>query len=92
MDNKIFIQNLSKRIGRPAEETNALVQALSQLMTEVGNDLDSIAIPGFGTFTTAKEDEHIQVDEKDNSRMIIPPSITMSFQPSVVLRKKLMNR
>ena len=49
---------------------------------------DSVAIPGFGTFQSVKTDEHIDTDN-EGRRMLIPPSITVEFKSSVVLRKSL---
>ncbi|WP_367949941.1 HU family DNA-binding protein [uncultured Duncaniella sp.] len=46
-------------------------------------------MPGFGTFITIKNDENVITDTESGRRTIVPPSIKMHFQPSVVLRKKL---
>ena len=89
MDNKTFTSRLANTLGRSPEETVTLTDALAKLMTELGGELDSMAIPGFGTFTPVKADETVVTDEATGKRTLMPPSITMHFQSSVLLRKKL---
>lgn len=89
MDYKTLNGRLAQTLGRPADETATLTDALAKLMTELGGELDSMAVPGFGTFTPVKTDETIVTDEATGVRTLIPPAITLHFQPSVLLRKKL---
>lgn len=89
MDNKTFISRLAKRLNREPAEIATLAEGLCNVFIEVGNDLDSVAVPGFGTFKSSKRDEIIVVDEATGKRTLLPPAIIMEFQPSIVLRKKL---
>lgn len=89
MDSKTFNSHLAKALKRTPDETATLIDAFSKLMVETGSELDSIAIPGFGTFATVKTDESIVTDSESGRRTLMPPSIKMIFQPSVVLRKKM---
>lgn len=89
MDNKAFNSRLAKMIKRSSEETATITDALGKLMAEIGTELDSVAVPGFGTFVTVKTDESVITDPETGRRTLVPPSIRMHFQPSVVLRKKL---
>lgn len=89
MDSKTFNTRLAKMLRRSPEETATLTDAFSKLMAETGSELDSVAIPGFGTFSTVKTDESVVTDAATGHRTLLPPSIRMSFQPSVVLRKKM---
>lgn len=89
MDNKTFINRLAKRLNRESAEITTLAEGLCNVFIEVGNELDSVAIPGFGTFKSTKRDELIVTDEATGKRKLLPPVITMEFQPSIVLRKKL---
>ncbi|MDE6494857.1 MAG: HU family DNA-binding protein, partial [Duncaniella sp.] len=68
-----------------------LSDGLCTAFTEYGDDRDSIAIHGFGTFKAEKTDERIETDAETGRRMLYPPKIEMTFRPSVVLRKKLNN-
>lgn len=89
MDNKTFTSRLAKRLDREPGEVATLIEGLCNVFKEVGNNLDSVAIPGFGTFKSSKKDEMIVLDEATGERTLFPPVITMEFQPSIVLRKKL---
>lgn len=89
MDNKAFITRLSKRLNREPSEVSTLVEGLSVIFREAGSELDSIAVPGFGTFKSAKDEEKVVTDETTGERTLYPPVIHMDFQPSIVLRKKL---
>lgn len=89
MDSKTFNTRLAKMLRRSPEETATLTDAFGKLMAETGTELDSVAVPGFGTFSTVKTDESVVTDPSTGRRTLMPPSIRMSFQPSVVLRKKM---
>lgn len=80
---------MSKRLNRDKAEVSTLVEGLAVVLREAGSDLDSIAVPGFGTFKSVKTEEKIVADEATGERTLLPPSITMEFQTSIVLRKKL---
>lgn len=90
MDNKQFITKLGKRLNRENSEVTTLVEGLCRVFKECGSELDSVAVPGFGTFKSIKKDEIIVTDEATGKRTLLPPSINLEFTPSIVLRKKLM--
>lgn len=71
--------------GRVGQMLAATVRAL----TDSCASLDSVAIPSFGSFIPDKQDEHIESDRSDNSRVLVPPCIDVQFRPSVVLRKSI---
>ncbi len=89
MDSKTFTARLSKALGCDHQHASAMTAALTAAIAEAGAELDSAAIPGFGTFQAVKTDEHITVDPVSGERLLVPPAITMHFLPSVVLRKKM---
>lgn len=89
LDNKTFITRLSKRLNREPAEVSTLVEGLCVVIREAGADLDSIAVPGFGTFKSSKTEERVVTDEASGERTLLPPAIALEFQPSIVLRKKL---
>lgn len=49
---------------------------------------NSVAIPGFGTFSPEKADEYVKADDSGR-RLLMPPAIIVNFKPSVVLRNRL---
>ncbi len=89
MDNKVFVNTLAGEIGRDAKDVATLVEGLSVIFREKCSGMDSIAIPGFGTFQPVKKDETIIVDETSGKRTLLPPSITLEFKPSALMKKHL---
>ena len=89
MDMKQIVATLSKKMGREPNDIIALIDGLSAIIKDKCGALDSIAIPGFGTFIPLKENEKITTDLSTGKRMLLPPQISLQFQPSTILRKKL---
>lgn len=89
MDARTFNARLAKTLGCEPAEAASLIEGLSNVFVREAEELNSIAIPGFGTFTAIKKDEEIITDPETGERTLTPPSITMGFQTSVVLRKKI---
>ena len=86
---KQIVATLSKKMGREPNDIIALIDGLSAIIKDKCGALDSIAIPGFGTFIPLKENEKITTDLSTGKRMLLPPQISLQFQPSTILRKKL---
>lgn len=89
MDNKLLLEMLSKRMERSNVDMNKLIDAFITTVKECCGELDSIAIPGFGTFEAKKRLERIVVNPGTGKRMLIPPKITISFKPSSLLKAKI---
>ncbi len=89
MDNKALLDTVAERINRDAEDVNKLVDALISVVKTRCGELDSIAVPGFGTFETKKKLERVVVNPTTGKRMLIPPKIVLSFRPSALLKNKL---
>lgn len=89
MEHKALLHSLSAAIGRDTKDTAALLESLSAVIKERLSDMDTIAIPGFGEFEPVKEDEHIVTDQATGERMLIPPSISVRFNPSSLLKRKI---
>ena len=89
MDNKQIVATLSKKMGRDPKDISALIDGLSAIIKDRCGELDTIAIPGFGSFVPLKEDEKIITDLSSGKRILLPPQISLQFQPSTKLRKTL---
>lgn len=81
-------EHIAEKTGMDSQKTQLLLEALSKSLSRHSHDLDSVAIPGFGTFITQKIEEELRNDLATGRQMIFPPAIELSFKPSVVLRKK----
>ena len=89
MDNKQLQETLAKRMGRDNADISKLLEALVTTIKDRCRELDSIAIPGFGTFEAKKKLERIVVNPGTGKRMLVPPKITLSFKPSALLKSKI---
>ncbi|MCM1520276.1 MAG: HU family DNA-binding protein [Lachnoclostridium sp.] len=89
MDYKQFISRLSTFNETTPAATTVLADRLVSLLKENASRLDTVAIPGFGSFVTEKTDEQVITDPSTGKRTLMPPAITMTFKPSILLRKKL---
>lgn len=87
-----FMDKLNEKIaaitGIDSDTVSQVSSAIPKVLTQLCLDGDSVAIPGFGTFSAVKTDEYIDVDE-DGRRWLRPPHIDIAFRTSVVLRKKV---
>ncbi len=91
MENKELVEKISEKLGRSKGDVNKLLEALSDVVRERCGDLDSIAIPGFGTFEAKKKNERVMVNPSNGKRMLVPPRISMNFKVSNVLKTRLKN-
>lgn len=88
MDNQnTIIQALAEKLGRTQSDTETLLSALAGELTKSLSDLKTVAIPGFGSFSAGKENEHIAVDLSTGKRILMPPSIVVEFKPGSRLLK-----
>lgn len=90
MESKQLVSIVSQKLSRDQKDINALIEALAATLREKCGNMDSVAIPGFGTFVPIKEEEKISTDLSTGKRILLPPQISLTFQPSVILRKKLL--
>lgn len=89
MDNKSLVTELAKRIDKNPKEVSLLIDGFISVLKDKCEDMDSIAIPGFGTFESKKKLERIVVNPSTGKRMLIPPKISLAFKPSAILKSKL---
>lgn len=89
MDNKRLQDTIAKRMGRSNADVAKLMDALVTTIKERCGELDSIAVPGFGTFEAKKKLERIVVNPGSGKRMLVPPKITLTFKPSTLLKTKI---
>ena len=50
MDNKKLVETLATKLGRSADDINKLQEGLAGVLRTRCGDLDSVIVPGFGTF------------------------------------------
>lgn len=91
MDYKQFRKTLAEKLGRSTSDIDALVEGLSVTVRHACSDLDSVAVPTFGTFAPVKHKEEVVKDLSTGKRVLVPPEITIEFRPGGMLLKRLRN-
>lgn len=86
---KNYVAEIAAASGCSKEDVEKIVDIIPSSMARMCQELDSIAIPGFGSFVTEKFNERIECDESTGIKKLYPPQIVMRFRPSVILRNKL---
>lgn len=89
MDNKKLVSTLASKLGRSTSDISKLLDAFTNVVADKCGELDSIAIPSFGSFEPKKKNERIVVNPSTGKRMLVPPKVVMSFKISNVLKGKL---
>lgn len=89
MENKDIIAQLSRKLGRNRADVGKLMDGLKSVMTECCADLNSVSIPGFGTFEPKKKNERVVLNPSNGKRMLIPPKVVLNFKVSNVLKNRL---
>lgn len=85
MEHKQFHKLLCERTGRSSADIEALEEGLAMVIRQSCADLDSVAVPSFGTFRAVKHKEEIVNDLSTGKRMLLPPEISVEFTPSTSL-------
>lgn len=87
MDNRSLISKVAKRTDLDPKTAANMADALTRLIADNCAMLDSVAIPGFGSFIATKTDEHVETDPVSRRRTLMPPSVSVAFRSAVKLRK-----
>ena len=89
MDNKTFTSALAQRLGLDVKATAEMIDAFAGVLRRSAVSMSPVAVPSFGTFEPVKVDEEIVTDHVSGKRMLLPPQVSIEFQPAAMLRKKL---
>ncbi len=89
MDYKAFISGLAHKLDCDTTTAGKLVDGFVAIVREETANANRVALPGFGTFEGVKHEEEIISDLATGKRMLLPPSIELTFVPGGMLKKKL---
>ena len=89
MNNKEFIERLTEKLKTTPEETQDSINALGNAIIEMLDDETLLALKGFGTFEVRKRIERIAVNPATQQKMLLPPTLTISFRPSPTLKERI---
>lgn len=88
MNNKEFINEVSKQNNLSASATTKLINDTIQILEEHFQQDDTITFSSFGTFEVKKKMERISVNPTTGKRYLIPPKLVLAFKQSNVLKDK----
>ena len=91
MDTKALLDIIIEKTGIDISTAELLLDSLVEVTGSECSDMNSIALPGFGSFEPKKRQERVAVHPSTGRRMLIPPKITLSFRPSALLKQKVKN-
>lgn len=89
MDKRQIIEQAARAAACDTAQAEKMAAALAAALCERCAALDTVAIPGFGSFVPEKHDEHIATDAATGKRTLMPPHIAVRFSPGSKLRKHL---
>lgn len=89
MDSKTFITSLANRTGCDTTMAAKLAEGFATILREQCGEGNRVAIPGFGTFEGLKHDEEITTDLATGKRMLLPPSVEVSFVAGGMLKRRV---
>lgn len=89
MDNKTLIDNISRNTSIGKKETSRLIEALADAIRNAATEMDSVAIPSFGTFEPKKRLERVMAVPSTGRRLLLPPKISLTFRPSAILKQQM---
>lgn len=89
MDNKTLIETASRRSGVSRKEATNMLAALAECVRDAAIQLDTVAIPSFGSFEPKKRAERVMSVPSSGRRLLLPPKITLGFKVATVLKQQL---
>ena len=84
-----MVETVAANLGRSNKDVSKLLEAFAGVLRTRCGELDSVVVPGFGTFEPKKKNERVMVQPSTGRRMLVPPKVTLGFKVSNVLKAKL---
>ena len=89
MNNKEFINELSKQTNQSAGVTTKLINDMIKILEEHFQQNDIVTFSSFGTFEVKKKMERVSVVPSTRQRLLVPPKLVLGFKPSPNLKERL---
>lgn len=91
MDNKTFVDELSRRLDISRETVIFMIESFSETIGKNSSKMDGMSVPNFGVFEPRMRQERISVHPASGKRLLVPPRITLAFKSSPALKQKINN-
>ena len=88
MNNKEFINELSRQTNQSASVTTKLVNDTIKILEEHFQQGDTVGFQGFGSFEVKQKMERISVNPTTGKRYLLPPKLVLAFKQSNVLKDR----
>lgn len=82
---KLFLD----KTGLTSEQASRMLDSIRDCLVKCALQGDYVALPGFGTFVTVKDDERVDRDLSTGRKVLLPPHLSMDFKSSSALLKSL---
>lgn len=89
MDNKTFIEILSKNLDISTDTVAGMIENLAEVVGQCGADMDAISISNFGVFEPRKRQERIALHPASGKKLLVPPRISLAFKTSPALKQRI---
>ena len=89
MVNRECIEGFAARMNLSAVETQRLVHALVESMTEMLESGNEVNVQGFGSFEVKKKNERVIVHPSTGKKILVPPKLVVGFKQSNVLKSQV---
>lgn len=86
MNNKAFIQELSRRTGMTQDAVQKAIYTIVDAISERLQGSTTVNIANFGTFEVKKRLERIVTIPATGQRMLVPPKLLLNFRPAAALK------
>ena len=91
MDNKTFIEELSRRLDISRETVGIMIESLSGEIGKSASEMESVAIPNFGIFEPRMRQERVAVHPATGKKLLVPPRVCLAFKCSPSLKQRVNN-
>lgn len=81
MNNKDFIQSLSKRTGIKADDCQRMAKASFDALVAMLQDGETVTMARLGTFEVKKRLERVIKSPSTGQPMLVPPKLVINFRP-----------
>ena len=89
MDNKTFIEELSRRLDISRETVGLMIENLSDAIGRNTSEMVGLAVPNFGVFEPRMRKERISVHPATGKKLLVPPRISLVFKSSSSLKQRI---
>ena len=81
-----FIEAVAKKAGVSKKDADAVVKAVTEVITDVVKKEDSIMLPGLGTFTAVKKNERTSRNPRTGETLKVPAHNAPKFKAAKALK------